>query len=81
MSDLDENLKKKVVVTQKHVALCHMNQCTRGSGVPLIIALDDNEGVVKTAAEKHKNRHREHEKQLARVLEQSRTAGKAKEVP
>lgn len=79
MSSLEENLKK-VVVVQKYVALCAMNQCARpastadGGTVPTIIALEDSEGIANQKAEAHRNSHRDHERYVASVLKKAREA-------
>lgn len=74
MSELEKSLKSKISIERKHVALCEMNQCTRGSGVPLIIALEDSEGIANQKAEAHRNSHRDHEKRVNGVLDKHRTA-------
>lgn len=71
MSELNDDLRKKVVVVNKHVAMCSMNLCTRG-GQPVIIALEDSEGIANQKAEAHRNDHRDHEKHAEAVLARSR---------
>lgn len=72
MSDLEPNLKEKVLTKRVYVALCHMNQCTRGSGVPLVVGMDVSEGIVNQKAEEHKNLHRDHEKRSINLLNRIR---------
>ena len=71
MSELEENLKKKLSVERKYVALCAMNQCA-GNSPALIIALEDNEGLANKRLEEHRNRHRQHEKEMEAVLSKHR---------
>lgn len=66
---LEQHLAAKVVVSQKHIALCTMNQCARG-GPGLVIALEDSEGIANQKAEAHRNVHRDHEKRYQAVMEQ-----------
>lgn len=72
MSDVETDVKNKIQVQQQYVALCSMNQCTRGQTPYLIVYLGDDEGVANTRAEEHRNAHRDHEKHVNQVLEQAR---------
>jgi hypothetical protein len=74
MSDLEQDLKDKITVSRKYVALCTMNACTRGFTPAVVIAMEDSEGIANSLAETHRNDHRERAKDDAKRLEQIRAA-------
>jgi hypothetical protein len=67
-TELNEVLKAKVTTAQVWVARCGMNQCTRGQSAFAIVDVVDTEGEAESAAEKHRNAHRLHEKKAESVL-------------
>jgi hypothetical protein len=73
--ELEEDLARKIATGQvglTWVAICQMNQCTRGRSLGVAIAIEDSEGIANQKAEAHRNDHRQHEKKAEQVLSQHR---------